>query len=153
MVQMSDEKWTMEAMHFASALARSINGEIVLLHLMLANNPGLLGWAINPPSARERRQTKEYAAVAEDYGIEFCVQPMQYISLDAALAQAADRFNVSILFAHIAQRNVPYWRRFRLWNLKRHLGDCRLYTLDEKQPLSIEEPILTTASRIKTTAT
>jgi hypothetical protein len=149
MVQMSGEQWTMEAMHLASAVARNLNGRIVLLRLVLANNPGLLGWGIAPPSAEEQRQVAEYAAVAEDYGVEFWVQPMQFITLADALAQAAALNEVSILFAHIPQSPLPLWRRFQLWSLKRQLGNCRLYTLDEEQPLSIEEPISSTVANVQ----
>ena len=151
MVQMSDKRWTMEAIHLASALARNINGKIVLLRLVLANNPGLLGWGIAPPTAEEQRQMEEYAAVAEDYGVEFWVQPMQYITLTDALAQAAELLNVSVLFAHMHQSNIPFWRRFRLWSLKRQLQNCRLYTLDEERPLSIDEPRPSTENSMATT--
>jgi hypothetical protein len=123
----------------------------VLLCLALANNPGLLGWGIAPPTAKEQRQMEEYATVAEDYGVEFWVQPMQFITLADALAQAAELLDVSVLFAHIHQSNIPFWRRFRLWSLKRQLRNCRLYTLDEEQPLSIEEPISSPATRMETT--
>jgi hypothetical protein len=137
MVQMSDEQWTMEAMHLASAMARNLNGRISLLRLVLANNPGLLGWGIAPPTAEQQRQMEEYAAVAEDYGVEFSVQPMQFITLADALGQAAELLRISVLFAHIPQSNIPFWRRFRLWSLNRQLGNCRLYTLEEEQPLSV----------------
>jgi hypothetical protein len=150
MVQMSDEQWTMEAMHLASAMARNLNGRISLLRLVLANNPGLLGWGIAPPTDEEQRQMEEYAAVAEDYGVEFSVQPMQFITLADALAQAVALTEVSILFAHIPQSKLPLWSRFQLWSLQRQLGNCRLYTLDEEQPLSIEEPISSSVTGIET---
>ena len=96
MVQMSDKQWIMEAMHLASALARNIDGKIVLLRLVLATNPGLLGWGANLPTAEEQRQLYEYAAVAEDYGVEFRVQPMHYISsteADGALSDCEKESN------------------------------------------------------------
>jgi hypothetical protein len=142
MVQMSDNQWTMEAMHLASALARNVGGEVVLLHLVLANNPGLLGWDIAAPTPKELRQCEVYAAVAEDYGVEFCVQPMQYISLSEALAQAVELLGVHFLFANISRSKVPFWRYFQLWNLKRQLGECHLYTLTEEAPLHFEERIV-----------
>lgn len=143
-VEMSDERWTMEAMHLASALARSVNGKVVLLHLVLAKNPGLLGWGIAPPTAREERQLQEYAAVAEDYGVEFWIQPMQFISSGDALVQAAEVISASVLFAHIPETQLHFWKRFQLWNLRRRLHNCRLYTLDEEQPLRVEEPASST---------
>ena len=93
---------------------------------------------------------EEYAAVAEDYGVEFSIQPMQFVMLADALGQAAELLRVSVLFAHIPQSNIPFWRRFQLWNLKRQLGNCRLYTLDEEQPLSIDELISLPDARVET---
>lgn len=149
MVQMADKQWTMEAMHLASAVARNTDARIVLLRLALANNPGLLGWGMMAPTAEERRQMEEYASIAEDYGVEFDVQPMQFVTLVDALAQAARQRQAAALFAHIPHSSIPYWRRFRLWSLKRQLGDCRLYTLEEPQPIRFEEPALAETDRLK----
>ena len=142
MVQMSDKQWTMEALHLACAMARSIGGQVVLLRLMLANNPGLLGWGlITPPTAEEYTQMGEYAAVAEDYGVECCVQSMQYVSLIDALGQAVEHVNAAVLFASIPQSRFSLFRKFRLWSLKRQLANCRLFTLDEEHPLDAGERI------------
>jgi hypothetical protein len=141
MVQMSDKQWTMEAMHLASALARNSDSKLVLLRLVLATNPGLLGWGVPLPSVEEQRQLQECATVAEDYGVEFCVQPMHYISSSEALAQAVELFEIDVLFANIPRSSIPLWQKFRLWNMKRLLGNCCLYTLTEEQPLRIKEPI------------
>jgi hypothetical protein len=153
-VQMSDKRWTMEAMHLASALARNIDGRVVLLRLVLANNPGLLGWEFGlvPATAKEQRQIEDYAAIAEDYGVEFSIKRMQYISLAGALAQAVELLNADVLFAHIAESGVAVLRRLRLWNLRRQLHRCRLLTLDEEQPLSVEGPLPTATSSLETSA-
>jgi hypothetical protein len=150
MVQMSDKQWTMEAMHLASALARNTDGKIVLLRLVLATNPGLLGWGVALPTAEEQRQLEECAAVAEDYGVEFWVQPMHYVSSAEAMAQAVELFQIDVLFANIPRSSIPLWQKFRLWNMKRQLGNCRLYTLTEEQPLRIEELIPAVARNVET---
>ena len=150
MVQMADKQWTMEAMHLASALARNSGSKLVLLRLCLANNPGLLGWGIPVPTVKEQSLIREFAAVAEDYGVEFWVQPMQFVSLAEALAQAVELFKIQVLFAHIPPSNLPFWRRFQLWNLKRQLANCHLYTLDEEQPVHIEEVIPATTDNLET---
>lgn len=137
MVQMADDQWTMEAMHLACALARNTQSQLVLLYLVMADHPGLLGWGMAPPTANEQGRIEVYAEVAEDYGVEFTMQPMQFISLADALIQAVEMLDACILFAYLAPGRIPWWRRFQLWNLKRQLGGCRLYTLGEDQPLSI----------------
>jgi hypothetical protein len=138
-VQLSNRAWTMEAMHLACALARNIGGEIALLHLAPANNPGLLGWGVTPPTPAEYEQMKDYASVAEDYGVAFTVQPMQYVSMPDALAQVAEVLNAVALFAHIPASRVAVWRRFQLWNIRRQMHHCRLYTLDADQPELADE--------------
>lgn len=150
MVQFSDEQWTLEAMHLASALARNLNGQVVLLYLSLAPNPGLLGWGMVPPTIAEERQMQNYAAVAEDYGVVFRVQPLQFISLGDALVQTAHELDASALFAHFPPSPISLWRRFQLWSLKHHLGDCHLYTLDSERVVHLKKPIPTTLHTLKT---
>lgn len=138
MVQMSDEQWTLEAMHFACAIARRLNGKVVLLHLMNSSNPGLLGWAGVPTAMTEQHLVERYSTIAEDYGVEFHVQPMQFVTLTDALVQAVERLQASFLFANIPMYRFAFWRQFRLWSLKHHLNGCCLYTLHEEQPVYVE---------------
>ena len=140
-VQLSDELWTMEAMHLASAMARQMNGTIVLLRLVLVHNPGLLGWGSVACNEVQDRQIEACSTIAEDYGISFRVQAMQYITLSDALAQAAEQIGAWAIFAHIPRSTIPVWDRFRRWSLKHQIHACHLYTLDEEQPLRLEEPM------------
>lgn len=141
MVQMSDQQWTMKAIHLGSALAHNNDASIVLLHLVLASNPGLVDWGVPETNAQEEKQIQDYAAVAKDYDVAFRVQQMEYISLPDALIQAVRRLNASIIFAHIPSSHIPFWQQFQEWNVRRQLGDCRLYTLDEESPIQVEEAI------------
>jgi hypothetical protein len=140
-VHMSDDRSTTEAMHLASAMARSIGARVVLLHLVLANNPAMLGWGLTAPTAREEHQMDEYAAIAEDYGVHFCIQPMQYVTLTDALAQAVECLHADVLFAHIPQSSIALWNKFRLWSLRRQFHDCRLFSLDEEPETDTEVPV------------
>ncbi len=135
LVQMADGRWTMQAVHLASAMARSMAGRVVLLYLMPVKNPGLLGseLGITPPTPQEHEEMAECASIAEDYGVEISVQPMQYESLTDALVQAAELLEPFALFACVPESIIPLWRRFQLWTLQRQLAvqHCRLYTLDQ----------------------
>lgn len=146
MVQFSDEQWTLEAMHLASALARNLNGQVVLLYLSLAPNPALLGWGMVPPTIAEERQIQSCAAVAEDYGVAFWVQPVQFISLTEALGQTAELLKATALFAHIPPSSISLWHQFQLWSLRRHLGNCQLYTLDKERIVHIKKSVPATIS-------
>lgn len=149
MVQMSDYAWTMEAMHYACALARNLEGQVILLRLSYINNPGLLGWQVLPPTPYEYEEMKEYAAVAEDYGIAFSAQPMQFVSLIGALVQASAGLEACVLFAHLPPSRFSFWHKFRLWQLKHQLQNCHLYTLDEPPALRADA-IQTVLEEVKT---
>lgn len=123
LVQMSDKKWTMQAMHLACAMARNNRTSVTLLHLMRVANPVLLGTELGvvPPTTQEGRDLEEYEMVAEDYGVELILQPMQYNDLTDALVQAADHTGASIVFAHLPESVLPLWKKFQTWYLRREL--------------------------------
>jgi hypothetical protein len=148
MVQLSDVQWTREAMHLASALAVNTGSRVVLLQLIEVNHPALLGWDLAPGSAKQE-QIEDCAAIAEDYGVEFHLQPMQYVTLTDALAQAVETHEASALFANIPEGKLPFWRRVELWNLNRQLGNCQLYTLGKEQVLRVEGSMRKPVSNMK----
>jgi len=135
MVQIADRTWTMQAMHLACAMARNTGSSVILLYLMPIKNPGLLGseLGITPPTPAQYADFDEYALIAEDYGVEIGLQPMQYESLCEALAQAVELLKPLALFARVPESIIPLWCRFQLWTLQRQLTaqNCRLYTLDQ----------------------
>ena len=135
LVQMAEEKWTMEAMHLACALARGSGAQVALLRLIQVQHPAYLGTSFGdkPPDEREYHRLKEYAATAEDYGIVLAVNSIQCLSPMDALVDAVDQLGADILFAHLAPSRIAYWRRFLVWNLGRRLGQkrCQLFTLDQ----------------------
>jgi hypothetical protein len=135
LVQISDRSWTTQAMHFACAMARNTHSRLVLLHLMKARSPYLLGTGLGviPPPSNELEDIGEYGTIAEDYGLEVTLQPMQYMSFPEALVQGAEHAGASVVFAHVPESVFPFWRRLQLWNLRHQLTTqgCQLYTLDE----------------------
>lgn len=137
LVQMSDFEWTLQAMHLACAMARNTHSGLALLHLMPVANPALLGTevGVTPPATSERRRLNEYAMIAEDYGVDLALQPMQYESVTDALVQAAEHVGASVVFAHLSASGLPFWQRFRVWNLRRQLAaqGCRLFTLEQPE--------------------
>lgn len=141
LVQISDRKWTTQAMHFACAMARNTYSQLVLLHLIKVRSPYLLGTEIGviPPTSGELEDIDEYETIAEDYGLEVVLQPMQYVSFPDALTQAAEYTHAAVLFTHVPESVFPFWHQLRLWNLRRQLTSqgCQLYTLDE--PVQTEE--------------
>ena len=137
LVQISDRVWTTRAMHLACAIARNTQSRLILLHLMEVRSPYLLGseYGSIPPSRDELKKIADCGSIAEDYGLEATVQPMQYESFTDALVQAVEYTEASIVFAHIPESAFTFWRKLQLWNLRRQLKTpgCQLYTLDEPE--------------------
>lgn len=147
LVQISDFEWTMRAMHLACAISRNTHSGLVLLQLRLVANPALLGsgMGVDLPSAREYKELREYSAVAEDYGVEFTLQPMVYTSQVDALVQAAATVKASAIFAHLPGQLLPFWHRLQRWNLQRQLSrqGCQLYTLEPSEQSETWKPVTT----------
>lgn len=137
LVQMAEERWTMQAMHLACALARNTGGKVVLLRLIPVRNPGLLGASIGDwsPTEGEYQRIKEYAATAEDYDVQLILQPMQYLNLLDAVVDAAEELDTVVVFAQVMPSRIPYWQRFQAWNLERRLR------LQRRQLFTLEQPV------------
>jgi hypothetical protein len=134
MVAMHDRQWTQEAMHLACALARNTDSEVTVVKMLSVTHPGYLGqhFAYSELDPRDYQQVQEYRQTAEDYGVPFSLVLFQYVDLMDALVQAAEQLHADVVFATLSPSIVPYFRKFRLWNLNRTLRrDKRtLYTLE-----------------------
>jgi hypothetical protein len=137
LVQLSDHQWTMPAVHLASALARTMNAKIILLHLMPVPQPSYLGtpFGYTTPTQQQYADIDEYAATAEDYGIEISLQIMQCITPLEALYDAAEQLQADAVFAYVPESRIPYWQRIRKWMLQRRVakGHRQLFLLDRPQ--------------------
>lgn len=133
LVQMSDTSWTMQALHLACALARNSSATLVLARLVEVQHYSYLGtpFGDSVPTPQEYDDIQEYAATAEDYGVEFSFRVMQCANRLEALADAADYLDSEVVFAHIPHSRIPYWPVIQTWLLKRRLaaGHRQLFTL------------------------
>lgn len=137
LVQMTDKnmQWTEEAVHLAAAMAHNSGETVSLLKLVPAQHLSWLGTTM--PDMTETREASERLwsckAIAEDYGVELCVQPFQYADLIGGLVDAVDEFAARALFVHVPETAIPVWRKFQLWDLRRQLTQRKvaLYTLDQ----------------------
>ncbi len=134
LVQMTNETWTMQALHLACALARNNGARIALLRLMQVQHLGFLGTEFGsaPLSQQEHAAWLNYAATAEDYGVEIVRQAMQCWSPLEAIADAADYVDAQVVFAHIPHSYIPYMDRWQRWQLQRRLEKAgrQLFTLE-----------------------
>lgn len=156
LVQMSEKVWTMQALHLACALARNSSATLVLARLVEVQHYAHLGtpFGDNVPTPQEYDDIQEYAATAEDYGIEFSFRVMQCANRLEALADAADYLDSEVVFAHIPRSRIPYWQDIQTWLLKRRLaaGHRQLFTLarpsqqETYAPSITVEPAHTTAN-------
>lgn len=134
LVQVSSYRWTMQAIHFACALARNHQSEVQLLRLIPVMQPSYLGADVgySSPSVREQHLLQECCATAEDYQVKLTLHNMQYVTECEAICDAADALDAGVVFAHIPESIIPYWHRFRLWRLRHRLSahHRRLYALE-----------------------
>lgn len=145
LVQMSRDSWTRDALHQACALARGQGSHVTLLWL-ISVPPLLLGSAFGWSSAdfHEWKNLGEYRATAEDYGVELVVQPMQYVSFQDAIVQAACLLNASVAFVDPPSTNLALWNALRMLNLERRLKsvNCQVRTrTDDGMAHQIAHPL------------
>ncbi len=135
LVQMTNQSWTLQALHLACALARNNGARIILLRLMPVQHLSYLGteFGSTPLSRQEYTAWLKYVATAEYYGVEMVRQSMQCWSELDAIADAADYVDAQVVFASIPRSRIPYMDRLQHWRLQRRLvkANRQLHTLEQ----------------------
>jgi hypothetical protein len=123
MVQIADRAWTMDALHRACRLGRTMPTHIALVKMIPVQHISWLGTELGNRnfSERDQREIINYEATIEDYGIEFSSTVFQYSELDQVILQAADTLNAAIVFATLPKTIIPFWRNWQLQSLRRRL--------------------------------
>lgn len=123
MVQIADQEWTMDALHRACRLGRTMPTQIALVKMIPAQHVSWLGTELGNRnfSEHDQREIINYEATIEDYGIEYSSTVFQYSELDEAILQAADILNASIVFATLPKSAIPFWRKLQVKSLRRRL--------------------------------
>src|SRR5262249_22085629 len=131
---MAEPRWTKEALHLACAMAHNTRSNVVLLRLVETQHYSWLGtsYAWESFSAEESAVLWDYKAIAGEYMVDLCIQPMQYVSLNDVVVEASDELESDVVFACIPESAIPMWRKFQVWDLRRQLQQRHrtLYTLD-----------------------
>ena len=135
LVQMADRQWTEEALHLACAMARNTQSNVTLLRMIQAQHYSWLGTSLGYEtfSPEESDAIWGYKVIAQKYGIDLFVQPMQWISYVGAIVDASDQLEADVVFASVPQRLFPLWRKYEIWDLRRQLDERHrvLYMLDQ----------------------
>jgi nucleotide-binding universal stress UspA family protein len=131
LVQLRDEKWTTEALHYAVAIAHETNAEIVLVKFIPISNPVMLGMAIatNGLSMHEYNALYNYATIAERYDVTITFQTMQYMTLSDAIVEMAKNLDASMVIAELPTSKIPYWHKLATNSFKHNLGKREWVTL------------------------
>lgn len=134
-IQMSENRWTLQAVHFACAMTNNHQANIILLRLDYVQHPSYLGseFGYTDPTIQEADLFATCQAIAEQYGLSIRFESIQCATRVGALVAAADEFFGDLLLAPIRAYNIPLWYRFQIWNLTRQLSavDCQFFTLDQ----------------------
>ncbi|MCC6905436.1 MAG: universal stress protein [Anaerolineae bacterium] len=146
LVQLSEHEWTTQALHLACAIGRHAEARIHLLRLMPVRHLSYLGTPLGdtPIPTEEWQRLKEYGRIAEEYGVDIQLHPMQCVSTLDALVDAAEQLDADVVFAHIPEAALPFWRQLRLWKLERRLKASRrqLFTLERPLNATLEAPFV-----------
>jgi hypothetical protein len=147
LVQMENRRFTMQALHLALALARNQQAQVVLLRLIPVKHLGYLGTSLGQceMSADEQAALRDYAATAEDYGMDITLRQMQCEDTLAAVTEAADYLDADVVFAQVRPSWLPYWQVFRRWWLEQQLAlhGRQLYTLQTPPAAASHVPMIT----------
>jgi hypothetical protein len=153
LVQLRDNRWTVEAVHLGSAIARSESATIMLVRLIPVQHVSWLGTDLGTRSASnsERELIKTCRIIAQDYGVAFSSVEFQYVTLHEALVQAAAYVNAQALFTHLPRPMLPTWEKFQNWRLKHQLAtlECELYNLEDIAVRGVEMPSILVRTRKK----
>jgi hypothetical protein len=138
--------WTAKAIHLACALAHSHHGEVVLVRLVPVQHPmdlGTAGGYLNY-SRHDQQATREWMAIARDYGAPCKLCVYQYASYVGGVAGVADGLDAAIVLAEPIHSWLPFWGRFQAWRLREALAEAgrSLETLQPRKPGSNELPYI-----------
>lgn len=119
LVQMTDPTWTTNALQRAFALAQQHQFEVILLYMVPAT-PSTLGVSrgFPPFTPRDSAALTTYHEIAKHYGKTLNLQQMPYVTLNGALAEAAEHFNAQYTFAPAVTSRIPLWGRWQNWQRK-----------------------------------
>lgn len=132
-LQLGERGWTERAIHLACALARNLGGRVILLDMRAVSHPSLLGSPDDDtfPTAAQYQTLCACADTCEDYGVDYALQPMQYLSQPSALQQAVELLQARALFVPAPAGAFGWLNRWRAWRLERNLKgtNCRLFLI------------------------
>lgn len=134
MVQVMDSQKTLEALHFACALAHGQQTKVVLVKMVPVDHVSWLGTELGEDhfTDEDSQALRTYREVANSYEVEVETQTFQYTTLTPAIVQAADYVGAQIVFAELPPSVLPFWYRFRAWLLRQALAERggHLYLLE-----------------------
>lgn len=147
MIVMGEIGWSQAALHLACAMSRREQADILLLKMIPARHPLLLGTRGGSLSFTESdsQALQNMAATAEDYGVSLKIEYCQYVNYWHGVVNAAEQLSVTAVLIHIPHNPIPYYRDLRSWWLRRHLARQHqlLIPLDSLTPSLTWTPSIT----------
>ncbi len=147
-VQMTDQRRTIQALRLVCALAQSSGGEVALVKFCPAYYVQWLGTDFCKPrfSAQDRVLLQICQELAKGYGVELSASISYYVTFTDAIVEAVTYLGAQGAFVTLS-RSVEPLKRFDLWLLRRRLArhHCKLYTLDTAALVSEPEPAVAAA--------
>lgn len=128
-----DCRWTSKALNLACAMARSYSGQVILVKMVAAGHPALLG---SPEGLRfvsdsDRQALATLRATAEEYHVPAQATLFAYANYAHALVSAVEQLGAQALFATLPPSWLPFWARYQKWRVEGLLAryGCTLHTV------------------------
>ena len=135
MIVLGERAWTMQALHLACAMARRQDVTIVLVKMVPVMHPLLLGTEAGrlALSRQDELDIQDFAATAEDYGVDFAVEICQFANFIHAVVDAAEQLEITAVFADVPATHFHPWTQLQRWWLRLQLTwhNHPLYTLEQ----------------------
>ena len=129
-----EQEWTSKALHLACAMARSNDGEVILVKMVPAGHPALLGTpeGYRNVTSDELRVLGDLVMTGENYGVPVNVTLCQYVSYARAMVDAAEQLGAAAVFARLPKSHFSLWARYQTWRVRSILArhGCTLHTVE-----------------------
>jgi hypothetical protein len=135
MVIVEERAWTAKALRAACALARETQTGVALVAFVPVQRLSWLGTDLpyRQLSSQFQYDLRDYALIAEGYGVPFNLYVMQCSDFLAAIAEAVAAVGAKTVCVHLPQSLIPGWSALQIWFLRHRLMRAHCLLVEQLQ--------------------
>lgn len=121
LVQIADQKWTLETLQAACVLAQKTEAQIILVQMVPVQHAPWLGsdWGLMSLNPQAVSTFARYQTFIEEHGVEGVPMLFQYSTWMEGTLQLVESANPSIIFVRAPESALPLWGGFQKWLMQR----------------------------------